>query len=133
PAHASEIDNLSTHYVPLANSDTAMDAHVQELLDQAMAETKGCDLAAFGKAASGKIVSTRFYSGATEREAWKNKGVARVKREMADSVYADSPLATSIVGRLYGLDPVISLSGVRLGTDKLGHFMDHGHNLFLTY
>lgn len=130
PSFASEIDDISTYYQTLAPADAALDARVQKALDDALAASTGCNLESFGRAVTAELVSMRFYSGAMERFAWQEPGIERIKLRMRESIYARTPFAYSVVGLAYGLDPVISLGGVKLGTDKVGHFVDHGHALF---
>jgi hypothetical protein len=130
PSFASEIDDISTFYQTLAPADEALDGRVQKALDAALSASTGCDFEAFGRAVTADLVSMRFYSGAMERFAWNDPGIARIKMRMKNSIYAGTPFAYSVVGLAYGLDPVISVGGVKLGTDKIGHFIDHGHALY---
>lgn len=130
PAFASEIDDFTDYYKPLPDSDEALDRKVNGVIDASLAKAKGCDLNSFGEAVAGELASIRLYSGAMERFAWSDPGVKRIKRKLSQSVYAGTPFSRSLIGTVYGLDPVISLSGVKMGTDKVGHFVDHGLNLF---
>ena len=129
-AHASEIDNISTHYLPLRDSNAALDGRVQRSIREALASTRGCNVETFAEKVSDDLVSMRFYSGAMERFAWNDPGVERIQRPLSESIYSGTPLGRSVIGLAYGLDPILALSGTKIGTDKVGHFIDHGFSLF---
>ncbi len=129
-AQASEIDDISTYYISLKDAETPLNEKVREAFAKAVRETKSCDLSAAAKIVAGELVSFRYYSGAFERFAGSSPLIERAKPPMAVSVYGETSFASSIVGRFYGLDASINLRGHRVGTDKLGHFMDHGYKLY---
>jgi hypothetical protein len=130
-ASASEIDDTSTFYTATEDATAVLDLRVQNAFDKVIATYSGeCNVKAFAKAVAEELVSFRYYSGAFETFAARSPQVQRLMPPIPESIYRDSSFSGSIIGRTYGLDPTILLSGIRVGTDKLGHFMDHGYKLY---
>lgn len=130
PVVASEIDDFHAHYKPVRDSEQVLNERVELAIKNALSKTSGCDTKEFGDFVSKDLVSIRLYSGAMERFAYSDPRIDRVKPNLKQSIYGEGPFAKSLPGMMYGIDPTLSVAGVKLGTDKIGHFIDHGFNLF---
>jgi hypothetical protein len=130
-ASASEIDDVSTFYTKTEDATPVLDRRVQEAFDKVANSYQGeCNVKSFAKLVAEELVSFRYYSGAFEMYAARTGKIQRLSPSNAESIYRDTSFSSSIIGRTYGLDPTINLGEVRIGTDKLGHFMDHGYKLY---
>lgn len=130
-SRASEIDDISTFYTPSADSAKVLDRRVYKAFEKAIGNYRGdCNLKTFAASVAQDLVSFRYYSGAFETFAKTSDEIERLSPELSKSIYRNSAFSTSIIGRSYGIDPTLIVSGVRIGSDKLGHFMDHGYKLY---
>jgi hypothetical protein len=126
---ATEIDDTTSFYDAIPDSEAVLNTKTQELIDSALATFRGCDQKAFARLASYKLTGNLFY-GAIEAQANNSTEVSKVSLKVSESIFKDSPYESSIVGRLFGLGSTINIDGTHIGTDKLGHFFDMGYELW---
>ncbi len=128
--HATEIDDTTSYYDVIPDSEAVLNAKVQRLIDKNLASYHRCDLNIFSKRAAHDLTGNLFY-GAIESQANKASQVSKQSLRVGDSIYKNTPYETSVVGRLFGLGSTINVNGHHIGTDKLGHFFDMGYSLFI--
>lgn len=126
---ATEVDNYSTHYLPLADGEARLNAMVQRKFDDALSSAATCNLKKLGKSLGYTLTGNLFF-GAIEAEAVNDKSIPRLDVVTADSIYAGTPYEKSIVDRVVKLASVFNVAGHRVGSDKIGHFMDMGYDLY---
>lgn len=126
---ATEIDDTTSFYDEIPDSEAVLNQKTQELIDKALKNFLGCNQAALAKRASLKLTGNLFY-GAVESKANNLAEVPKISLKVSESIYKNSSYETSIVGRLFGLGSTISINGYHIGSDKLGHFMDMGYSLW---
>lgn len=126
---ATEIDDTTSYYLKIADSEDYLDFKVQEIFDQTLMHYSGCKRDVFLKGLAYRLTGDVFY-GVIERFANDSVTISKVTSSVADSIYKNTPYEKSIVGRLFGLGAVINLHGHHVGTDKLSHFLDIGNDLY---
>lgn len=126
---ATEIDDTTSYYLKIDDSGDYLDFKVQEIFDQTLIHYSGCKSDVFLKELAYRLTGDLFY-GTVERFANQSMVIPKISSSVQDSIYKDTPFEKSIVGRIFGLGPVISIAGHHVGTDKLSHFLDIGHDLY---
>jgi hypothetical protein len=126
---ATEIDDTSSYYLKIADSEDYLDFKVQEIFDQALTVYSGCKAQVFLGHLSVALTGDLFY-GSVERFANDAHSIEKYQPPISESIYKGTPYETSIVGRLFGLGAVINIHGHHVGTDKLSHFLDIGHDFY---
>lgn len=127
--HATEIDDTTSFYDVIPDSEAVLNRKTQDLIDKTLKNFSGCNQTALAKKASLKLTGNLFY-GAVESQANNLVEVPKVSLDVSQSIYKDSSYASSVVGRIFGLGSTISINGHHIGSDKLGHFMDMGYSLW---
>ncbi len=128
-AAATEVDDVTSYYQPLADSEELLNGRVQSLITAARKFERGCDRRALTQLASTQLIGNFFY-GAVESFANTSPLVERAYTPAHFSIYRGTTYQGSIVDTFVNLGPSVNVAGFRVGTDKLGHFMDMGFDLY---
>lgn len=128
-ASATEVDNFTSYYQPLAESEARLNAMVQRKIDAVLSSASTCDLKKMGKNLGYQLVGNLFF-GTIEAEVVEDPTYPRIDTPVSQSIYRGTPYEPSIVGRLVNLGSIMNIGGHRIGTDKVGHFFDMGYDLY---
>lgn len=142
-AGATEVDDISGYYVPLADATSAINRDINGRLEQAVTHARDCSeqemFAKISEVLAAKGWVAKVFQGGVEESIISAKDVERFHPHIDESIYAGTPFARSAIayfGRLYGskvLFPSIRVNGVLFGVDKLSHFFDTGLELYRDY
>ncbi len=125
-ASGYETDQYSHRDVPLADSIDLLNEEVNRALeDIASRWRRGDDPRLFARAVYREL-GGRHWVDRLERWAIRSPHVAKPERDKRQSIYRGAPFWARRMGFLFGVGPTINVGGVRLGTDKLGHFLSQG-------
>lgn len=69
--------------------------------------------------------------GLLEKFATKKKKISKRNVSFEESIYKDASKFSKIL-KVYEATSVISVNGVEIGADKLGHFFDQGYGIYLS-
>lgn len=140
PAWAVEVDDIAASYAPLSESGPVLDQYVNEMMEKAASNTKGCGKADWEKnlyaSLSASDPVSRLLFGGVENFASSSKQIQRSQPEIESSIYQNTPLTRAVVMvggkafRVTGIFPSIRLQGEVIGVDKLSHFFETGHELY---
>jgi|GEM_PF-3777947 len=128
-AQATEIDNTTSFYQPIADSEAVLNAKVQELIIKSRALDYGCNRRVLARQASAELVGNIIF-GTVEYFANNSDQVARAYTPVEKSIYRGTPYQGGIVDTFVNLGPTVNVAGIHVGTDKLGHFFDMGYDLY---
>ncbi|MGF1642506.1 MAG: hypothetical protein ACFCUJ_02615, partial [Thiotrichales bacterium] len=141
PALGAEVDRFSRHPPLLPDAAEVLNAEVNRRLDLAIdlvnsqtrrARAARCDNEALLRAIEDLVGGLVF--GEIERFANALPQYFRHDTPLDQSIYRDLSLIEAPTLVTYGaLAPSIRIDGVRLGTDKLGHFFSDGFQYFERY
>ena len=129
---ATEVDDTTSYYRTIADGEDSLNSTVQDIFDQTLAAYSGCKEDVFLRQLAYKLTGDLFY-GSVQRSANSSKILPKVYSGVANSIYKGTPFEPSIVGKFFGLGPIISVNGHHIGTDKLSHFLDIGYELFYDF
>jgi hypothetical protein len=149
-ASSYEVDQFTNRNFPLKDSTKEIDAEIQSRLDEAVKQTNGSNAGLLGIGATPcdgtpqdqdkarftlfqnlrDLLTSRTPIGEIEKFATESKTISKRKIPIDESIYAEAK-EKSFVLKKFGIDPVIKVNGVQIGTDKLGHFIDQGYDLYL--
>jgi hypothetical protein len=68
-----------------------------------------------------------------ERTAMESEVVERTPVSFEDNAFTDFPLYASRVAGMFGLGATFEIAGVRVGSDKIGHFLSQGRKFWLRF
>lgn len=128
-ATATEVDDISTYYYQLKDAEPVLNARVQQVFDEAQSEYFGCDLNFLGKKLGYKLVGNLIF-GTIEDFANKTDLIEKTHLKSGESIYAGTPFENSWVDWLASVGVSMNIAGHRVGSDKLGHFVDMGYSLY---
>jgi len=123
---AYETDQYSNRLVPIRDSLAPLDAMVNEALAKVVEEWHGPrdDYRLARKIYW--ILGGLYWVDHIERRAMTDPAIEKLPQEGRHSVYAGAPFTATRVNFLFGIGRTLKLSGVLIGTDKLGHFFSQG-------
>jgi hypothetical protein len=128
-AHATEVDNITSYYQPLADAEAALNVRTQELIAAGRARHFACNRRILARQMASQLIGNFIY-GAVESFANTSPLVERAYTPTSESVYKGTPYQGGLIDSLVNLGPTVNVAGFRIGTDKLGHFMDMGYDLY---
>ncbi len=126
---ATEVDDTTNYYVEIKDSEDLLNAETQALIRQGLDRQRGCSRTTLALNMSSVLTGNLFF-GTVESFAEETPAVDRSFVETGASIYRGSPYAGGFVDRVVKLGSVINLAGYHVGTDKVGHFMDMGYDLY---
>ena len=126
-AEARETDDFQGYYRAVPESTEVFDRYVQQRIDRAWMKSSGCDLDAFTEGVRKRLVNGSSFLGMIEEFAENDPSVKRVPNQLGSSIYADTPYSKSYYRSLVGLAPTVNVAGIKVGTDKIGHFIENGY------
>lgn len=129
-ALATEIDDTTSYYRPIRDSEAALNARTQELIQEGLSRHYGCNRKILARQMGSVLVGNLFY-GTVESFANNSALVDRAYIPAHDSIYKGTPYDGGFVDTFVNLGPTVNVAGFHVGTDKLGHFMDMGYDLYL--
>lgn len=68
-----------------------------------------------------------------ERWAMESEEVDRVPVDPREHAFSELPFLANRVTAVFGAGPTLQLAGVRIGSDKIGHFLSQGRKVWLRY
>jgi len=131
-ANAWEVDNFHCKYEPMTSSDAALDAEVNRRIAETLSEfnrNNSCDKEGILLALKGAIASA--WSG--NMETWSQENVDSKCLNKEKTIYKGFSIKDAFVLRAAGLNYVIQVNGVRIGADKLSHFMTEGFDYYMEF
>lgn len=136
-AMASEVDNISSYYSKVEDSAPAIEEYVNQALKAAASQSASCDPLDF-EASILEVMSTetlldKLLFGGAENFARFSPSVKRIETPVEKSIYFNTPLEK--IGRFFKMQivyPTVRIHGQLIGTDKLSHFFETGHELFVS-
>lgn len=131
-ARSTEVDDVTTYHEPLADSEAVINAHAEEIIADLLAKNPPCDMERFAKRA-GVALKGNVIFGVLEKFANDSSLVQKHRIPVRQSIYRGTPFEPSVVSRVMGLGPTVNVAGLRIGTDKIGHFLAMGFDLFHRY
>lgn len=129
-ASATEIDDTTSYYWTIHDSEALLNLRTQELIQEGASRHYGCDRRTLARQMGAVLVGNLFY-GTVESFANNSALVDRVYIPAAESIYKNTPYSGGFVDTFVNLGPTVNVAGFHIGTDKLGHFMDMGYDLYL--
>ena len=130
---AYESDQFTERLDPLEDSTAVLDARVNESIAGIVATW-------WGKRNEKRVVEAVYHElgghhwvDRLERWAMESDQVDRTVPEREDTIYQGHPIWASRVAGLFGVSPTIKVNGVRIGSDKLGHFFSQGRKFWRRY
>jgi hypothetical protein len=130
---AYETDQFSNRQNPISDSTAALDARVNQSIEDAIADWKG-------PRKDGKVVDAIYYDiggvhwvDKIERWAMKSDDIERLQPSRRESIYQGHPFWATRVAGLFGVGPTIKLNNQYIGSDKLGHFLSQGRKFWRRY
>jgi hypothetical protein len=125
-ASGYETDQYSHRDLQLADSVDALNDEVNRALEDIASSWRGGeDPRRFARAVYREL-GGRHWIDRLERWAIRSPNIDKPERYKRHSVYRGLPVWARRVGFLFGVGPTLEVSGVRLGSDKLGHFLSQG-------
>ena len=132
-AHGYETDPYTNRHLDVADSLAAMDAKVNEALDEVAASWRGGeDEWALVMAVYRKVGGVHWVDK-LERWAMESPDVEKIDVSRAESMVAEFPPLAGRVAFIFGFGPTIRVGGVYFGTDKIGHFFSQGRKFYGRY
>jgi hypothetical protein len=127
---AYETDQYSNRLLPIRDSEAPLDAMVNEALAKVVEEWHGPrdDYRLARKIYW--ILGGLYWVDHIERRAMSDPAIEKLPQEGRRSVYSGAPFAATRVNFFFGIGRTIKVSGVLIGTDKLGHFFSQGVKYF---
>lgn len=121
-----ETDQYSQRLTPIADAVGRLNAKVNEALVEIAADwDRGADRRAFARAVYVRL-GGRHWVDRLERWAIRHPEIAKTSPSRRRSIYRGLPFWATRINFLFGVGPTIEVAGVRIGTDKLGHFLSQG-------
>lgn len=124
----NEIDNLNDEMAEAGQAGPgSLDRLFQGMNPDELkaSDLQGCSKTLLEEAMSGALAGA--WMGNLETWA-KSAPLSKCEVPVADSVFSIFSVSESPVARSFGLSPVIMVNGVRIGVDKLSHFMTEGRD-----
>lgn len=151
---AYEVDNFSSRYKPLKDSQDFLDKAVNDAMQAAIApkfiktndhirnrrkysseKPNGCDKNRLRGAINGALASG-WVVGKFESLATESKDVEKNLAGDKENIYmyrSGKDKAAGVVLSFAGMEPSINVNGHYIGVDKLGHFFDQGNEYYSMY
>jgi hypothetical protein len=138
---ANEVDHFTTKAMPLPDSTKAFNDWFNSSLDTAV---KATNIIKKGNVFAPKGCSEDFLleniHTTMNLDSWaafeaelttRHPEIPRIDLKRNNSIYADASSSEQpVLSLVDDLAPIVSINGVRLGTDKLGHFFSQGLILY---
>lgn len=125
-ASGYETEQYSHRDLPLADAVDQLNGQVNRALEEIAARWhRGTDRRRFARAVYREL-GGRHWVDRLERWAIRSPSVDKPDGYKRHSIYRGLPFWARRVGYLFGVGPTLEVAGVRLGTDKLGHFLSQG-------
>ena len=129
-AGAYETDQFNNRELPIADATSAMNRQVNLAIADSIRSVSGPrDEMAVVNAIYHKI-GGKHWVDKIERWAMETDELERLPKTGDDSIYQGHPVWATRVAFFFGVDSTISLDGVLVGTDKLGHFLSQGRKFY---
>lgn len=136
PARGNETDPYGGRDIPLADSLAVLDAEVNAALDAIAAgwpqSGRRDDALAFADAVYRRIGGLHWVDR-LERWAMTSPRIERIAPTRGESLFAGTPWHVARGALLVDPSPLIEVAGVRIGTDKIGHFLSQGRKFYRRY
>jgi hypothetical protein len=131
---AYETDQYSYRDLPLADAAPFLNAEVNRAIQEVATEWRR-DHRADNYFVTGiyRRIGGLHWVDQIERTAMESDEVERTPVSFDDNAFANFPLYASRVAGLFGLGATFEISGVRVGSDKLGHFLSQGRKFWLRF
>jgi hypothetical protein len=144
-SQAYEVDQFTNRDEKPKDSTEILDKEIQRRLEEAVKKANSgffgfnCNGDAKAKKESRLKLFTELESqltnkkvtGVLERFANNNKSVSKRLIPFSDSVYKSAKKYSKVLNTAETTG-VITINNVQIGTDKLGHFFDQGHTVYLS-
>jgi hypothetical protein len=131
---AYETDQYSYRDLPLADAAPFLNREVDRAIAE-VAETWSRDHRQDAYFVTGiyRRIGGLHWVDRLERMAMDSPEVERTPVTFRDNAFSDFPLYASRVAGMFGLGATFNIAGVRVGSDKLGHFLSQGRKFWLRY
>jgi hypothetical protein len=135
PGHsgAYESDQFTDRLEPLEDSTAVLDARVNESIAGVVENWWGTRNERRVVEAIYHDLGGHHWVDRIERWAMESDAVDRTVPDRKDTIYQGHPIWATRVAGLFGVSPTIKVNGVRIGSDKLGHFFSQGRKFWRRY
>lgn len=128
--HAYETDPFQNRAVPTADARVALNREVNRTLEEIVARWRGPASEARMVDAIYRRIGGQHWVDRLERWAMQSSEIEKLPTPRRQSIYAGQPLYAARVSALFGIGPSFRVSGVLIGSDKLGHFLSQGRKFW---
>lgn len=129
-AFAYETDAYQNRAVGTADARTVLNREVNAALADIAAHWRGPVSDARMVDAIYHRIGGHHWVDKLERWAMRSREVEKLPTPRRASIYAGMSLCAARFGRLFGIGPSFRVSGVLIGSDKIGHFLSQGRKFW---
>ncbi|MCB1560147.1 MAG: hypothetical protein KDI75_03470 [Xanthomonadales bacterium] len=124
--HGYELDSYHGRLTPLEDAAPVLNREMNLAIAEAAAECAPTGSEACVIDGIFHRVGGHHWVDHLESWAWHSPEVQRVETPREESIYFGIPFWASRNSFLFKVGPIINIGGVRVGTDKIGHFLSQG-------